>query len=951
MEPSWRPLFFTCILLQAMLFSSFVRSQKPGFLSIDCGSDSASIYTDGNGIEWVSDSNLINEGTSKQVTGGDDPLLATIRLFDGNQSKYCYSLTNSAVEAGAFFLVRVAIWPGITPPYTPKDSDGYIRFKLVVDANEWTEVTVSFGSTTWWTSDMYTRAQRNSIDVCFARSTPDGDAPFVSALELRPLPSTLTSTYAMNGTNTVFSCLGHYDYGVLASSNVSFTRYPFDSLDRYWISSKTSAVNEVNTTTSAIDVSRQKDDPPSRILQNSYVGTPWFTISFSTLNPKSPYGFVFYFAEIEPAVNASGLRTFNIYANGELKNTEGEIDVFAQVGAYRAYGYGVAIAPNSTGHITLNFTSSATSVFPPFIAAAEIFEAKVLTPLTSASTVIAIEDIKSSLGLSSFRGDPCLPVGYGYNWLNCSGDSEIMAILLSKYGTGGEIPAAINSLSTPTEIYLDGNDLQGQIPDMSGLLNLKTLDLSNNRLSGSIPDSLASLKDLKALYLQNNNFSGEIPPALLQRKQASLLTFDFSGNPLCERNSVECGSPSGPKSSPPSSPTSSTSKKSSMTAVVGGAVAGILVVAFFICIAVYFCYKKKRLVQKDPKVVVHGASPEPESRSPVLNKVMPKLSVQEFTFQEIKMATDNFRTILGQGGFGPVYKGCLQDGRFVAIKVASNSANQGRKEFLNEVDLLSRVHHKNLVGLLGFCNEEKLVLVYEFMSNGSLFDCLHGPYARASPLSWRTRLRILVDAAQGFDYLHNGCNPRIIHRDVKSSNILLNNKMEAKISDFGISRDYIRSETGALPTTLMGSMGYMDPEYISSMKLTEKVDVYSFGVLLFEVVCGRTAIFKDSSQEPKNIVEWATASIDRGVIDEIADVSLHGRYDTQSVWKVVEVAMACVAMPSSNRPQMSEIYLDLREAERMEVESDEGNAIDQPSVDFTGNSNYSTMSYTQVSAR
>ncbi|MCO5586666.1 hypothetical protein L7F22_040608 [Adiantum nelumboides] len=405
------------------------------------------------------------------------------------------------------------------------------------------------------------------------------------------------------------------------------------------------------------------------------------------------------------------------------------------------------------------------------------------------------------------------------------------------------------------------------------------------------------------------------------------------------------------------------------------------------------------------------------SSNKILNMAMPKLAVQEFSMQEIKRATNNFHTKLGQGGFGPVYKGCLQDGRFVAIKVASNIANQGTREFLNEVDLLSRVHHKNLVGLVGFCNEQKLVLVYEFMSNGSLFDCLHGPYSRASPLSWHTRLRIMVDAAQGLDYLHHGCNPRIIHRDVKSSNILLNDKMEAKISDFGISRDYIRSETGALSTSLMGSMGYIDPEYMSSTKLTEKVDVYSFGVLLFEVVCGQPAIFKDSSHEPTNLVEWALkgksssrkskvfftyemplllhwykhycptgptcpkfsltisdslprkglesllngnsyncfeqarTSINRGVIDEIVDVSLHGQYDVLSVWKVVEVALACVEFQSFKRPKMSEIYLDLKEAERLELESGERNAIDQTSVEFTGDSNHGTLSYTHVSAR
>ncbi|MCO5586663.1 hypothetical protein L7F22_040605 [Adiantum nelumboides] len=580
-----------------------------GFLSIDCGSDSASTDS-ASGIEWVSDANLINVGTPRSLSGGDDSLLANVRVFDGNQSKYCYSLTNSKVEAGAFFLIRIGIWGGVTPPYAPKDADGHFKFKMIVDANEWRDVSIPYGTNDWSSFDMYTRAQRSSIDVCLARSTPDGDAPFLSTLELRPLPSTITAAVAMNFSNAIFICHGHADYGVPADSGVSSTRYKFDTLDRLWVSSMESKPEDVNTTTLAIDVSDQRDELPVRILQNAYMGRPFIAMWFSELNTSSLYYVAeFYFAEIDPAVTASGMRGFDIYTNGDLYNTDGSIDVFAKVGANSAYGYPVVFSPNSTGHITFNFTANATSVFPPFLAAAELFEAKRMTNLTSASDVSAVEDIKASLGLSSYGGDPCLPVGYGYNWLTCSVASGVTALLLSKYGTGGEIPGAINSLSNLTEIYLDGNNLQGEIPDLSSLLNLETLDLSNNKLSGSIPESLASLKNLKVLYLQNNDLSGEIPAALLQRKQASLLTFEYSGNVFCESTIAGCDpSPSGPRTSPPST----TSKKSSTGAIVGGAVAGILVVAILICLVVYCCCcsKKKPPVLKDPKAVVARASPE-----------------------------------------------------------------------------------------------------------------------------------------------------------------------------------------------------------------------------------------------------------------------------------------------------------------------------------------------------
>ncbi|MCO5551131.1 hypothetical protein L7F22_004628 [Adiantum nelumboides] len=950
MAARWALLLLTCVALQALLLWGAVRPQVSGFLSIDCGSDASS--TDANGIEWVADADLIKEGKSLSVTGRNDPVLNNLRLFDGNQSKYCYSLTNSAVKAGAFFLVRASIWAGITPPYTPRNSDGYFRFLLIVDGDIWQNVKVPYGSTTWYTFDVYIRAQRNTISVCFARSTPDGDDPFVNSLELRPLPSTLTSTIIMNGTGLILISLDHTDYGVLASMP-SMTRYPSDPLDRLWLS-YTAEAGDVNTTEATIDTD-QIDKPPAQIFQTAYMGKSYITLNYTTLDPKVKYLAEFYFAEIDPAVNSSGLRVFNIYANGDLMSTVSAIDVYARVGANAAFGYPVAVSPNADGIVTFNFSSTTTSTYPPYLAAAEFFSSKMPAPLTSSSVVSAVEEVKSSLGLGSYTGDPCLPLGFGYNWLNCS-STTVTSLSLSNYRTGGSISEAINTLTSLTEIYMDGNDLQGEIPDLSALINLEVLDLSNNGLSGSIPDSLATLNNLKVLNLQNNNLSGEIPAKLLQQKQAALLNFEFSGNPLCESNAgVTCSAsptPSVPRGSTPSSDTSS-KKKSNMGVIIGAAVAGILVVGVGIAVAIYcLCCRSRPSSSLEQPINKYQASQQELSKrnqTPVINKVMPK-SLYEFTFQEIKDATNDFSSQIGMGGFGPVYKGRLQDGRLVAIKVASNASNQGSKEFLNEVDLLSRIHHKNLVGFVGYCNEEKLVLVYEYMSNGSLFDCLHGPYAKSSPLSWTTRLRIMVDAAQGFDYLHYGCNPRIIHRDIKSSNILLNDHLEAKISDFGISRNTTMNETGAPPTALMGSMGYMDPQYLSSMKLTEKVDVYSFGVLLFEVVCGKTAVFTDSQQQ-SHIVEWAKSSIERGVIDDIVDASLHRQYDISSVWKVLEIAMACVQFSSTRRPKMSAVYLELKEAERVELESDHRSVFDTSSVEFTGGNDVNTFSYTHVDAR
>ncbi|KAH7365296.1 hypothetical protein KP509_18G019200 [Ceratopteris richardii] len=456
----------------------------------------------------------------------------------------------------------------------------------------------------------------------------------------------------------------------------------------------------------------------------------------------------------------------------------------------------------------------------------------------------------------------------------------------------------LNNLTSLTEVHMKGNNLEGEIPDLSALELLETLlcsDLSNNNLSGSIPSYLATLRNLKALYLQNNNFSGTIPAALLQRSEASLLMFEFSGNPsLCNSINTEC-SPSQNASQAPQS--LSSNSRSSRGIIVGISVAGVLLLGATIGFVAYFIYRKKNSSLHNGTIHERLSQVEvAESKSPVspiMCKLIPaELNVRKFSYEEIEVATNNFTTKLGEGGFGPVYKGWLDDGRVAAIKVNSKISNQGSKEFLNEIDLLSQVHHKSLVRLLGYSNEEKQVLVYEFMSEGSLYECLHGPHKYNSVLSWVTRLKIILNAAEGLSYLHEGCSPKIIHRDIKSSNILLNDQMDAKISDFGISRNQLISVTDAVPTAAMGTPGYVDPEYLGSLKMTEKIDVYSFGVLLFEIISGRRPIFQSlPSKQTKNITDWAKSSI------FIIDPSLHDHYNFESVWKVLQVAHTCVEMP------------------------------------------------------
>ncbi|KAJ0824088.1 putative transferase, protein kinase RLK-Pelle-LRR-I-1 family [Helianthus annuus] len=289
---------------------------------------------------------------------------------------------------------------------------------------------------------------------------------------------------------------------------------------------------------------------------------------------------------------------------------------------------------------------------------------------------------------------------------------------------------------------------------------------------------------------------------------------------------------------------------------------------------------------------------------------------QSFTLSELRSATDNFQKKVGSGGFGTVYYGKLNDGKEIAVKILGNSnIQQGKKEFANEVSLLSRIHHRNLVKFYGFCQEEgKDILVYEFMHNGTLKEHLYGPLAKENRLKWIKRLEIAEESAKGIEYLHTGCVPSIIHRDLKTSNILLDNNMKAKVSDFGLSKLAIDG-ISHVSSIVRGTLGYLDPEYYISNHLTEKSDIYSFGVILLELISGKEAISNESfGINCRNIVQWAKVHIENGDIQGIIDPSLGDEYDIQSMWKVAEKALMCVQPHANTRPSMSEIIKEIQDA-------------------------------------
>ncbi|KAG5104188.1 hypothetical protein JHK82_041158 [Glycine max] len=403
---------------------------------------------------------------------------------------------------------------------------------------------------------------------------------------------------------------------------------------------------------------------------------------------------------------------------------------------------------------------------------------------------------------------------------------------------------------------LSSSGLLGKIdPSISKLAMLEKLDLSNNSLNGEVPDFLSQLQHLKILNLEKNNLSGSIPSTLVEKSKEGSLSLSVGQNSFL-CESDQCNEKQKEK------------KKNNIVTPLVASVSGV-VILLVVMAAILWTLKRRKskasMVEKDQSQISPQYTEQDDS--------LLQFKKQIYSFSDVLKITNNFNTTLGKGGFGTVYLGHINDTP-VAVKMLSPSSVHGYQQFQAEVKLLMRVHHKNLTSLVGYCNEgTSKGLIYEYMANGNLLEHLSGKHGKTKFFTWEERLRIAVDAAlEGVTHVS---------------------------------------------TVVAGTPGYLDPEYFITNRLTEKSDVYSFGVVLLEIITSQPVIARN--QENIHISEWVSSLIMKGDIKAIVDSRLEGAYDTNSVWKAVEIATACVSPNLNKRPITSVIVVELKESLAMEL--------------------------------
>lgn len=893
--------FILCLLIS---FQSACGQE--GFVSIQCCGDLN--FTDSKtNISWKTDSDWYPDRfTCQDIVRPvkNDTGYNKARLFNSRfGNKWCYNLTTvknqdylirgtfrygdlQGIPPGSFFNVLI----GVTPIGT-------------VNSVYETEVEAIF------------RATNDYINFCLEKGK---GYPYISKLELRTLNN---SDYFQLEPSGVLKLIDRFGVG----SDGQKIRYPYDLYDRIWGKelNRSQTANQILSSTANItNANITAPSPPIKVLKTALTHPDHLEFLHDDLvTEQTNYNLHLYFLELNDSVQA-GERVFDVYINNEKSK---EIDILAGESNYKA----VILKFTANGFLNLTLVKASNgSLFGPIINAYEILQVHPWVQGTAQADMDAIFEVRNELLasnqdneiLKAWSGDPCLPLPWHRLYCEPINNSLVITTLnLSFCKLQGPLPSNITMSTHLKELNMSNNDFIDTIPEFPVSSMLTSVDLSHNDLMGKIPESLTSLPYLRILYFGcNPHFSKEIPTSL----DSSRLTTDKG----------ICGSQG--------------SSHSVQRIIIGTVAAGLFLV--MVAVAIFFvCFYKQKLKTRGK----FNSKGNPMTKNVIFSMpsmddiVVKSISIESFTLASIETATRNYKTLIGEGGFGSVYRGTLLDGQEVAVKVRSAASTQGTREFDNELNLLSAIRHENLVQLLGCCCEnDQQILVYPFMSNGSLQDRLYGEAAKRKTLDWPTRLSISLGAARGLLYLHTYAGRCVIHRDVKSSNILLDHSMCAKVADFGFSKYAPQEGDSGASLEVRGTAGYLDPEYYSTQHLSAKSDVFSFGVVLLEIISGREPLNIHRPRNEWSLVEWAKPYIRNSRIDEIVDPSIKGGYHAEAMWRVVEVALACIEPFSAYRPCMADIVRELEDALIIENNASEY----MKSIDSFGGSNRFSIERTSV---
>ncbi|KAG6792489.1 hypothetical protein POTOM_001639 [Populus tomentosa] len=503
--------------------------------------------------------------------------------------------------------------------------------------------------------------------------------------------------------------------------------------------------------------------------------------------------------------------------------------------------------------------------------------------------------------------------------VTCNNENSVTRVDLGNANLSGQLVTQLGVLSNLQYLELYSNNITGQIPDELGnLTNLVSLDLYLNNLTGPIPQTLGKLQKLRFLRLNNNTLSGTIPMNLTT--VTTLQVLDLSNNQLTgdvpvngsfsfftpisfsnNKFNISQAPPPPPLSPPSRGPSNGVEFEgnSATGAIAGGVAAGTALL--FAAPAMVLAYWRKRKPQDHFFDV--PAEEDPEVHLGQLKR---------FSLRELQVATDNFshKNILGRGGFGKVYKGRLADGSLVAVKRLKEERTQGGElQFQTEVEMISMAVHRNLLRLRGFCmTPTERLLVYPYMANGSVASCLRERSESQSPLEWPIRKQIALGSARGLAYLHDHCDPKIIHRDVKAANILLDEEFEAVVGDFGLAKLMDYKDTH-VTTAVRGTIGHIAPEYLSTGKSSEKTDVFGYGVMLLELITGQRAfdLARLANDDDVMLLDWVKGLLKDKKLEMLVDADLTGDYIDDEVEKLIQVALLCTQSSPMERPKMSEV--------------------------------------------